>query len=595
MNRKILIVLFVSALFSGCSLESVLMQNYGGISPDFRIDGGVDVSESNEAFDTSVNYTDSVENRFSEIRVFADHLSIWENGLIENYTGLNSHFQGIQRLKSGQYIVLSGGDINTPSSHLFIARMGSRSEQGRYRSNLLQHGIPDSQDQIVSVISIDDQMWHAGGISVMGDVLAVPLEDNNSGKIIFYDLTNPENPVLIDHYIDRPTSKSGAVALTELTNGQFLLAAWSDSDDQEKRIDFYLSNSTDFSQGFDSSSYTTWYHTQVQAVESLEANFSDFQTINFINQFDGRLYLAGLHNTSAAAPVFNGADWVDLYTVDFPDGDYQAVPVIKKVANRHFYCEDNHGNFDAAAGVYTDSTGSLGVYSAYFWKEDNQVKISEFRWVEDTVSYIDNGWVELYKDSDFGNSNIIIDYADRSLRNYSDYNTISFGDKASSVKWLLPGDYQCLLFEHDSYKGEMLQLQGTGIPEEVEDLDTFNFGDKTSSSRYCKVNIDDLSDSWIDLFEHDSFEGRKLSITAGCDGSIDNFNSITVEGESGFNDEVSSVRYQLPEGVVYRLYQHSGFKGEFLILSGTGQIEEISNLKDFGFGDKTSSSGFAGL
>ncbi|MBF9018652.1 MULTISPECIES: hypothetical protein [unclassified Oceanispirochaeta] len=452
--------------------------------------------------------------------------------------------------------------------------------------------MPDSDDKIVAVLSIDDQMWHAGGISVLGDVLAVPLEDSDSGKIIFYDVTNPENPVLFDHYIDRPTSKSGAIALTKLSNGRFLLAAWSDSDQLENRIDFYLSNSTDFDRGFSNDSYSTWFHTEVQAANIQDANFSNFQTINFINQSDGKLFLAGLHNTSDAAPIINGSDWVDLYTVDFINDDYQTIPVITKVANKQFFCVDNHGNFDAAGGIYTDSLGSLGVYSAYFWKEDDQIQFSEFRWVDDTITIIDDGWIELYRDKNFRNSNIIIDYVDRNHRDYSDYNTISFGDRASSAKWLLPVDYQYLLFEHSNFKGKMKQLLGTGVVTEIDDLGDFYFGDITSSSHYCRIVIDDISESWIDLFEHDTFEGRRLSITAGSGGILGNYDNISVEGSSGFNDKVSSVRYQLPEGVVYKLYQHSNYEGSYITLTGNGEVEEISNLRDLSFSDKTSSSKF---
>ena len=60
---------------------------------------------------------------------------------------------------------------------------------------------------------------------------------------------------------------------------------------------------------------------------------------------------------------------------------------------------------------------------------------------------------------------------------------------------------------------------------------------------------------------------------------------------SGFEDKVSSVRFQLPKGVDYVLYRHRRFEGDSLVLHGTGFVEEIKNLhRDYDFGDEVSSS-----
>ena len=585
MINRLFILFLTIVFFVSCNLETAL--NDEGKSSFSR----TIVNTQNYS---DINYISDVEAKFSEIRQYGDYLAAWENGKVQNYAGsLNNHFQGIQRLKSGQYLVVSGSDVNIPSSHLFIIKMGSRNSSGRFRSNLLESSSPDSDDKIVKTISIDSVMWHAGGLSVLGDILAVPLEGDNSGKIIFYDMTDPENPVLCNHYIDRPSSKSGAIALTRVSNGQYLLAAWSDSDSLPKRIDFYLSNTSDFDDGFDSNSYVTWYHTAVQAINGQDANFSNFQAINFINQADGQLYLVGLHNNSSLAPVINGDDWADLYTVDFLNNNYSSVPVITKVANRHFYCKDNQGNFDAAAGIYTDENGNVGVYSAYFYIENSLLKLTEFRWVENSsVSDIDYSWVELYKDDSYENNNIVIDYCDRNLRDYSNYGNLSFNDAASSSKWIIPIDYQFLLFQHSNYKGKILKLQGTGGLSGINDLEDYDFGDYVSSSRYCKIVISDIADSWIELYEDDTFRGLRLLIESGNGGSISNYKYITVEDDYGFNDEVSSIRYQLPNGVTYTVYEDSNYSGDYITLVGTGAIEEISDLGDVSFGDEISSSRF---
>ena len=57
---------------------------------------------------------------------------------------------------------------------------------------------------------------------------------------------------------------------------------------------------------------------------------------------------------------------------------------------------------------------------------------------------------------------------------------------------------------------------------------------------------------------------------------------MTTEGKVDFNDKVSSVRWQLPQGFLYRLYEHDNYGGKHFDLKGTGKVEDISNFRDFG-------------
>ena len=102
--------------------------------------------------------------------------------------------------------------------------------------------------------------------------------------------------------------------------------------------------------------------------------------------------------------------------------------------------------------------------------------------------------------------------------------------------------------------------------------------------------ITSTNEAWIDLYEHDGYKGRRLTIIGKHPASIPHFGNINVQG-SGFEDKVSSVRFQLPKGVDYVLYRHRHFEGESLALHGTGFVEEIKNLhRDYDFGDEVSSS-----
>ncbi len=77
------------------------------------------------------------------IRRRGDHLAAWDSkkiadwrytNLPENRDGVLNHFQGFQRLRSGQYFALSGGDWHEDSgSHVFIFKMGSRPSSGVWR------------------------------------------------------------------------------------------------------------------------------------------------------------------------------------------------------------------------------------------------------------------------------------------------------------------------------------------------------------------------------------------------------------------------------------------------------------------------------
>ncbi|MCH8058492.1 MAG: hypothetical protein IIB78_11545, partial [Proteobacteria bacterium] len=104
--------------------------------------------------------------------------------------------------------------------------------------------------------------------------------------------------------IERPGAKAGAVALTKLPNGHFLVAAWSDSDSGKRRFDFYLSVSDDFLDGFGPVPVTYVANTRP---------FKKYQTINFLVQEPGpphgavRLFIAGLRHDGIVAPwLLNG-------------------------------------------------------------------------------------------------------------------------------------------------------------------------------------------------------------------------------------------------------------------------------------------------
>ena len=79
---------------------------------------------------------------------------------------------------------------------------------------------------------------HASGIQIVDNLLAIGTEggtDPNKSSVVFYGLTDPENPKPLSLKIDRQEDTAGAIGLTKVGDSLFLAVGGWDSD----RIDFY--------------------------------------------------------------------------------------------------------------------------------------------------------------------------------------------------------------------------------------------------------------------------------------------------------------------------------------------------------------------
>jgi len=435
----------------------------------------------------------NVLKEFKRIQTRGNYVGFWDRELIpgkrytagvDNDVGLQNHLQGIQRLRHGKYAVVSGGDPHDldgvgPASHVFVVRIETAPGRGPWGSNIIQQTFPPDGDKIVKVIGIEKRLWHAGGMQVLGDILVVPVEksDPHKSRIVFLNLADPERPQRFVTGIDRSDKKAAAAALTRLPNQHYVLAVWNAG-----VLDFYLSKNKNLADGF-ADDPVSWDHADVKAGRGQDANFSDFQTINFIAQDDDRLFLIGLHNTSSFAPAVPGRDYADLYSVIFPAATLTANPILRvpritKIAKRHLLCQDRQCNMDGASGTYIDHRGRLHVYSTWHWRSDNVLRISEF--------------------------------------------------------------------------ASRLDLKDRPITS--------------------------ISEGRIDLFENTAFKGKRLSVMGRRQAHISHYRAINVQG-GPFDDRVSSVRFQLPKGYTYTLYEDPDFQGEGLALEGSGSVEEVRNLR----------------
>jgi len=473
--------------------------------------------EANQKFKDDEIAVAEVPTKFSKIAKDGDLLVALDGNQFpeRRYTRANrktgkgpnygkNHFQSIQRVHNGKYIILSGADKTAPASHLFVVKMESRRAHGVWGSNIYG-GLPN-KDRVVKVVTLDKKFWHGGGMSIWGDILAIALQSDNNSKILFLNISNPENPACLGE-IPRPDQpNAGAAALAKLDSGHFVCAVWREVKNRRPRgvIDFYMSNEMSIRSEFDRKA--VWSYPELTAGAE---NDPSYQSINFIKPKDEnldadedgtRLYLVGTENESNAAPDFPGPDVADLFVVDVfhkTEDNRMKKPRIKRVASRRFFCNEGFCNFDAAAGIFVDPTESLYLYGAYHHRFYDLIRFAEFKSHPDRlVTKINDAWIELFEDREFRGKRLnIVGNRDSDSR-FPDYNAIQvqgigFDNALSSARFQLPRGSKYRLFKEKNFVGnrpniDFVDLDGTGEVVEIPRFGDapFKFDERVSSSRY---------------------------------------------------------------------------------------------------------------
>lgn len=441
-----------------------------------------------------------VVGRFNAMRVRGDDLAFHLGVMVRG-----AHWQGIQRLKSGngQYIVVSQSYDQSGLGGFGIVKMESRNAvHARYRSNRLsyspiQNTAPPSTDRGVSyfqtVSSVTGNVYaHGGAMQVYGNYLTIAAEDRIQGsnfavdsEVLFYDVSNPEAPVQLPYSIRRSGAKAGTSALTRIADGRYLAMV-----ETAQKLSFYVSSSTSLaSPSTQFAPIATWEKTYPGlAPGSIDSNFGNYQAYTFINQCDGKLFLTASNNSLFSAGVVSGEDWLDLYEITLTTGNPHAV--VRKAAKKHLYCADAAArtcNLQAGGGAYVTLDGDLMFYSTEHYNDGplGSVSFSEFNAEPSTCPTIADAWIEIFDDHGFSDRTVFVDYVDRNLRRYDNYNYLEgFNDKASSVRYCLPPGYSYRLYANNTYGGSVLNLSGTGYVGSIYNLGTIGFGDKLSSSRF---------------------------------------------------------------------------------------------------------------
>jgi hypothetical protein len=437
----------------------------------------------------------------------------------------HQHWQGIQRIAAGdgRTMVVSHDEARS-FSVLGVVRMGSRNGSGeRYRSNRLlwdvdiEDTVPSSGDAIATTVWIDDVHEHPGSIQSMGSYLVV----GTGNEIHFYDFQNPLSPQHlgppdpsawdgIGHILYRTGKSGSSTAMGQLQDGRYLLVV---ANSDAKDLDFYVSQQPYSLQ--QPGTYPTfqdpypWERSQVSmglGEFTFYYDWDTFQNISLVTECGtGQLYLVATGNLDITANCVgqwigkacypNGLNYASLYQVRLLGGQI----MVEKVAERWFDCEyrgKTYCNFDAAAGVYVDPQGQLILYAAEHTSTGpaNTIKMMEFRPMPPGRCDTEQGaWVELYEEPGFTGRSIMIDYVDRDLEDYSNYDRVEdFEDQASSVLWCLPPGLSYVLHQDkEPCGGGLLQLFGDGSMHGITHLSQYGWdypdGGRVSCSYFYPV------------------------------------------------------------------------------------------------------------
>ena len=449
---------------------------------------------------------------------------------------------------------------------LLIVKMGSRVKNGeRLRSNRLQWDkivddtAPPDDDVGVKAIYFDgastdgfDQgddiwplYWHPGGVQLLEDVLVVPLEctvgsncldklecDGNVAGLVLIDVSTPEAPDLLLHQPlnDEFPEGLGVVGATkDPVSGKYLFVfAWGDS----RVLKFGWSDTDDLrtTQSITIADYT-WHN-------PAEGNWNKWQTLNFISDINGDLYLLGADNTSA--DVNSGEDVISLMKVDLAKlNDQQVQEAIKwegggrKNLIMAYHLRENVadlGDLDAASGFYVSPTGQLILYSAHFKDSgadgERIIEMGEFRNTD--VSH--TGTCGLQLPIDLGNPKEI---------NEGDLLALNF-----DVYYIEPWVH---MFAETNYTNRSLMMDA------ADQLKDDQWGD------FPKVG----GDFWPSCL---------------AAGTI----------KSGFNDTLQSFKFCGPPGSLLELYDDDDFKvgnSSYPSVSGMGKVISRADVRDHGSGE----------
>jgi hypothetical protein len=243
------------------------------------------------------------------------------------------HLQGIQVQRDAagnRNLVYLSHDSATVAYLVVVEFPLSLSGDGRV---LHVHELPSD--------GLSPPLRHAGGIQLLGDFLAVGVEDNQQktrSEVQFWNVAEPARPVILPHLTIRrqgapKEQTAGAVGLVARAADHLLVVANWDS----RALDFYVSNGKPLADTACRFDLALSWHDRLAEKTGWKPDrlFGAYQAINLLADSQGGLFLIGFQ-TSAV-----GADIADLFSVDLNAADERtlcklAAKSMKWSAGNHF-------------------------------------------------------------------------------------------------------------------------------------------------------------------------------------------------------------------------------------------------------------------
>lgn len=161
----------------------------------------------------------------------------------------------------------------------------------------------------------------------------------------------------------------------------------------------------------------------------------------------------------------------------------------------------------------------------------------------------------------------------------------------SSLRWNLASGMLLVLYENLGGRGNQIPLWGKG---QVSSMSQWRANDKvsqwawynlaTASSQASRplgaMPTGNLLPATLELYRKSDFQGTLTTI-----GPVNQFPAGALHRTGAAADEMTSLRWNLPPGVVVVLYEDAEGKGRQLTLFGSGQYASVSPWK---FNDKVS-------
>jgi hypothetical protein len=281
--------------------------------------------------------------------------------------GYRRHWQGIQRTDFGEtrHLFVSRSGSGTA---VLVIRLGSHEEMGDRLGTDSIATTPPEEDRVVAQIPFDSGFSHAGGLSLVGSVLAVPMDGNRRSKVAFFDVSDPEAPRRVGELnhsdAGAPSSpgQASAVAMIRLADGHYLLVLGVHS---SKLLEFHRSRTTSLQD-------PALAFERLGIVQGLDVG--GFQNLTLLSQCDGAVFLVGTHNTGVPPPS-RGRDHMHWYRLTPGPG---GMPRLKESGELWLHCE--YCSLGAAAGLFVTRERGVLVYATEFWsrKEGDWVAVEEF-------------------------------------------------------------------------------------------------------------------------------------------------------------------------------------------------------------------------